>query len=283
MHIDIFNVPAKPIPSQVPAFSEAMGQATWPPSTATLISGDTESLLVDALMTTAEGRELAAWVSWHQRALRAVYITHPHADHLFGLGPVLREHPAARPVTLSGMVPGMREQASDAWVQIWKGFFPGQIEAPGALPEPLDGDSLTIDGTAIRFVATGQTDTELSSVVYVPDNATVVAGDVAYNGVHMWMYQSTPDSRSSWLRALDIVESLGPSTVIAGHRDPGARDDDAHRVLDESRTYIHDFEAALASSTSPQELINIMMSKHGHLANPYTLWLAAFDQFAGQS
>ena len=283
MHIDIFSVAAKPIPSQVPAFTEAGGQATWPPSTATLISGDTESLLVDALMTEAEGRQLAGWVSQHSRPLRTVYITHPHADHLFGLGPVLREHPEGRPVTLSGMVPAMREQASDAWVQIWEGFFPGQIEAPGTLPEPLDGDSLTIDGAPIRFVATGQTDTELSSVVHVPDNATVVAGDVAYNGVHMWMYQSTPQSRSSWLRALDIVESLSPSTVIAGHRDPGVRDDDAHRVLDETRTYIHDFEAALASSTSPQELIDIMTSKHGHLANPYTLWLAAFGQFADRS
>jgi len=233
-------------------------------------------------MTTAEGRELAAWVSQHRRPLRAVYITHPHADHLFGLGPVLREHPEAQPVTLSEMVPAMREQASDGWVQIWEAFFPGQIEAPGTLPEPLDGDSLAIDGATIRFVPTGQTDTHLSSVVYVPDSATVVAGDVAYNGVHMWMYQSTPESRSSWLHALDIVESLSPSTVIAGHRDPGVRDDDAHRVLDESRIYIHDFEAALASSTSPQELIDTMTSKHGHLANPYTLWLAAFDQFAGQ-
>lgn len=74
----------------------------------------------------------------------------------------------------------------------------------------LDGDSLTIDGAVIRFVPAGQTDTDLSSVAHVPDSATVVAGDVAYNGVHMWMYQSTPHSRASWLHALDIVESLSP-------------------------------------------------------------------------
>ena len=53
MQIDILNVAAKPIPSQVPAFTEAGGQATWPSSTATLISGDTEALLVDAPMTQA--------------------------------------------------------------------------------------------------------------------------------------------------------------------------------------------------------------------------------------
>jgi hypothetical protein len=36
--------------------------ATWPASTATLISGDHDAVLVDALLTTTEGERLAAWV-----------------------------------------------------------------------------------------------------------------------------------------------------------------------------------------------------------------------------
>ena len=35
---DVFAVAPKPIPSAVPGFEEAVGPATWPPSTSTLIS-----------------------------------------------------------------------------------------------------------------------------------------------------------------------------------------------------------------------------------------------------
>jgi len=62
LDFDVFVVAPKPIPSAVPGFEEAVGQATWPPSTSTLISDDRGALLVDCLITEQEGRELAAWV-----------------------------------------------------------------------------------------------------------------------------------------------------------------------------------------------------------------------------
>jgi len=86
---DVFAVAPKPIPSAVPGFEKAVGPATWPPSTSTLISDDDGALLVDCLITEQEGRQLAAWVKSHDRELRYVYITHPHADHFLGLPEIL--------------------------------------------------------------------------------------------------------------------------------------------------------------------------------------------------
>ena len=40
LNYDVFVVEPKPIPSQIPGVEEAVGQATWPPSTSTLICGD---------------------------------------------------------------------------------------------------------------------------------------------------------------------------------------------------------------------------------------------------
>jgi hypothetical protein len=40
LDFDVFVVGPKPIPSAVPGFEEAVGPATWPPSTSTLISDD---------------------------------------------------------------------------------------------------------------------------------------------------------------------------------------------------------------------------------------------------
>jgi len=109
---DVFAVAPKPIPSAVPGFEEAVGPATWPPSTSTLISDDDGALLVDCLITEQEGRELAAWVKSHDRELRYVYITHPHADHFLGLPEILAEFPEASPVALAESIPAMEEQIS---------------------------------------------------------------------------------------------------------------------------------------------------------------------------
>ena len=45
LDFDVFVVGPKPIPSSVPGFEDAVGPATWPPSTSSLISDDGGALL----------------------------------------------------------------------------------------------------------------------------------------------------------------------------------------------------------------------------------------------
>jgi hypothetical protein len=105
-------------------------------------------------------------------------------------------------------------------------------------------------------------------------------GDIVYNNIHMWLWNSTPESRAAWLSSIDAVAALKPATIITGHRDPDALDDDAIRVLDQSRRYIEDFETAVAKSSSPPEVIAAMMEKYSAYGNPYTLFAAAaYTQF----
>ncbi len=271
---DVFVVGPKPIPSSVPE----LDAATWPPSTSTLISDDDGALLVDCLITQPEARELAAWVQSHGAEPDHVYITHPHADHFLGLPEILAAFPSARPVALAESIPAMEEQVSPAYLQVWGGFFPGQLTGKPVVPAPLAGTTVPIGrGSAGTVIAVGVTDTGHSSVVHVPDLGLVVSGDVVYNQTHMWLMRSTPDSRASWMRALDVVGDLGADTIIAGHRNPDAPDDDARRQVSECRRYIADFETALERSTAPADLIDRMMASYPDLANPYTLWVAAYD------
>jgi glyoxylase-like metal-dependent hydrolase (beta-lactamase superfamily II) len=277
LDFDVFVVDPKPIPSAVPGFAEAVGQATWPPSTSTLISDDDGALLVDCLITQQEGRQLAAWVKSRDREPGYVYITHPHADHFLGLPEILAAFPQARPVALAESIPAMEEQVSPGYMQAWGGFFPGQLTARPAVPAALAGTTVPVGGSAATVIPVGTTDTGHSSVLHVPGLSLVVSGDVVYNRTHLWMSGSTPDSRASWARALDTVAALDARTLIAGHRDPRAPDDDARRQVGESRRYIADFEEGLDRSASPAELIDRMTAAYPDLANPYTLWVAAYD------
>jgi glyoxylase-like metal-dependent hydrolase (beta-lactamase superfamily II) len=277
LDFDVFVVDPKPIPSAVPGFEAAVGPATWPPSTATLIRDDDRALLVDCLITEQEGRQLAAWVTSRDAELGYVYITHPHADHFYGLPEILAAFPNARPVALAESIPAMQEQISPGYQQVWNGFFPGQLTARPVAPAPLEGITVPVGNSAATVIPVGTTDTGHSSVVHVPGLSLVVSGDVVYNQTHMWLRGSTPDSRASWLRALDAVAELEAGTLIAGHRHPLAADDDARRQIGESRRYITDFEAALDRSSAPAALIDQMTAAYPDLANPYTLWVAAYD------
>jgi glyoxylase-like metal-dependent hydrolase (beta-lactamase superfamily II) len=86
-----------------------------------------ESLLIDCLITEQEGRDLAAWVASHGIEPDHVHITHPHGDHLLGLPEILATFPKAKPVALADSISAMEEQISPGYMQIWSGFFPGQL------------------------------------------------------------------------------------------------------------------------------------------------------------
>ena len=114
----------------------------------------------------------------------------------------------------------------------------------------------------------------------MPDLRTLCCGDIAYNNIHMWLWRSTPDSREAWLASLDAVAELKPSRIITGHKDPDAPDDDATRVLDQSRRYIAEFDKAVARSKSPHQLIDEMLALYPDYGNRYTLFAAASSQYA---
>lgn len=268
----------KPIPSSLPDWDPAR-QATWPATTATLLRSGTQGVLIDALMTVTEGAALARWIGSEDVSdLATIYVTHGHADHFYGATTVLEHFPDARLVALADVTNAAREQTSPGYLQVWGTFFPGQITQEPASPNPMEGEELTIGGHLVRAIDVGSSDVPRSTVVHIPELAAVVGGDVAYNNIHMWLAGSTAATRAAWLAALDRVETLNPSTIITGHKDPAAPDDDARRILDQSRQYLLDFDHAAAAASSPADLITAMLARYPELGNPYTLCVAAHDQ-----
>jgi glyoxylase-like metal-dependent hydrolase (beta-lactamase superfamily II) len=65
-------------------FPDQLGEgevATWAPSSSTLISGSTEEILIDALLTFENADQIAAWAKSFGKKITVVYITHGHSDH----------------------------------------------------------------------------------------------------------------------------------------------------------------------------------------------------------
>jgi hypothetical protein len=74
--------------------------STFPPTTATLLSGPTEAVLIDALYLKDDVRDLGDLIERTGKSLTTIYITHAHADHYAGIGPLLERFPDAKCVAM---------------------------------------------------------------------------------------------------------------------------------------------------------------------------------------
>ena len=96
LSVNVFTAPGKTMVGERPKpFGEALG---FDPITSTLIFGEYDAVLVDAMGTVAEAEALADWVALHNRNLEIIYITHAHFDHFYGLSILLDRFPGARAI-----------------------------------------------------------------------------------------------------------------------------------------------------------------------------------------
>lgn len=247
---------------------------TWVPGSATLIYGEKDAVLVDTLLTVEQAKALVDWVAAHGKNVTTIYVTHGHGDHFFGLGAVLDRFPNAKAVATPDVVKVMRRQASPEYVaSFWKARYPGQIPERLVIAEELKENVIRLEGRELIPVPLGHTDTDNTTCLHVPSAGLVVAGDAAYNDVHLYLAESNAQTRGEWIAALDTIEALKPRAVIAGHKK--AERDDSPRIIEETRQYIRDFERLAEATTTARELYDKMLALYPNRANPGSLWGSA--------
>jgi glyoxylase-like metal-dependent hydrolase (beta-lactamase superfamily II) len=249
-------------------------QWMWVPTSATLIYGERDAVLVDAFLTVEQAHAAVEWIAASGKNLTTIYITHGHGDHFFGIGALLDRFPNAKAVATPNVLKVMRQQMSPEFVaSFWNARYPGQIPEHLVLAEELKGNVIDLEGLDLVVVEVGHTDTDHTTCLHVPSVGLVVAGDAAYNDVHLYLMESNPRTRQEWISALDTIEELKPRAVIAGHKKP--EKDDGPRIIEETRQYIRDFERVAEMMTTARELYDKMLELYPDRANPGSLWGSA--------
>ena len=251
----------------------------WSPISSTLIMGRHDAVLVDPPLTTTQAAEIGDWISASGRQLRQIYVTHGHGDHWFGAIPLLQRFPGVIVRATEGTAKLMEAQNDPKFrAEFWDRVFPGQLPAGDVDVTVVDESGFELDGVALLPVEVGHTDTDATTMLHVPETSLLVAGDVVYNGVHLYLTESSGVTGiNEWLAALDTAKSLNPAIVIAGHKAPGAFDNPSE--IQATRRYLADARRLLQSSESAEAFYEEMLRLHPNRINPGALWGAAITLF----
>ena len=272
--VNVFTAPGKAMVGERPKpFGEALG---FDPITSTLIFGEHDAVLVDAMGTVAEAEALADWVALHNRNLETIYITHAHFDHFYGLSVLLDRFPGARAIATPKAVEGIQMYLSPPVQRLARRMFPGQVPTKLVPPEPYEHDTFTLEGHELRIIEQGRTDSPDSTSLYVPSIGLIVAGDVVYNQCRMYVGDTTPESRKNWIAALDRLEALNPTMVVAGHKKPGAPDSPS--AIEHTKRYLQDFDRVQKTAKSDLDLFDQMTELYPHWVANQSWLMFGFPQ-----
>jgi Metallo-beta-lactamase superfamily len=159
---DVFVVPSELLSGGDSAPGEK--QAFWSPVSATLISGDRDAVLVDALLTVGQANDLAEWIAATGKNLTAVYITHGHGDHWFGLGTVLARFPNAQAFALPPAIAQARYGSTPEFLHaFWNSRFADRLPRNLVFPEPLKERKIELECHELLAIELPHTDTDHTS------------------------------------------------------------------------------------------------------------------------
>src|ERR1700739_37991 len=119
----------------------------WVANSATLIYGEQDAVLVDTFLTVEQSNGLADAIVASGKTLKAIYVTHAHGDHFFGIKVLQDQFPGAKALATPAVVDRMKLQITPEKLNgRWRKLFPNQIPDVISIADPMQSDEIDLAG-----------------------------------------------------------------------------------------------------------------------------------------
>lgn len=230
-----------------------------------LVKGEREAILVDAQFTRSEATRLVEQVRNSGRRLKTIFVTHAHPDHYLGLEVLEKAFPTARIVATPEVIADIVATAP-ARIEYWKAVYKDDLADRFVRPVPVMPDDLRLDGISIEMIAVDHGESEHAVALYVPSLGALVAGDLVYGDVHLWLAEGRA---GGWMRNLSEVGHRDIRRVLSGHGESGGPE-----LLDANREYIEAFVHATEPGKTRDAAVAGMSARYPAYALPVVLELS---------
>jgi glyoxylase-like metal-dependent hydrolase (beta-lactamase superfamily II) len=257
----VFALTQAPLANSQPAFATTVvtsaGDQFW--ANSVIIEGSHEVMLVDAQLTKTNAEKVLRAIKATNKPLSIIYITHEHADHFLGLEVFKEAYPGVRILANSNVVDRINKVYQEK-IDKWKGLLGPDAASHVVAVSKYDADFIRFENSNIKILKNLQGDTDANTMLWLPGQRTLIAGDVVFNDLHVYTAETDIAARKRWLDSLATIRDLKPAAVIPGHSKVGAPID-ATTAVDFTEKYLLIFEEELEKAKTPDELVKAMQGR----------------------
>jgi glyoxylase-like metal-dependent hydrolase (beta-lactamase superfamily II) len=224
-----------------------------------VVEGVHEVMLVDAQLTKTNAEKVLQEIKETKKPLSIIYITHAHADHFLGLEAFKEAYPGVRIIATSAVVDRI-DMVYQEKIDKWKKILGSGATSHVVAIEKFDGNFIKFESSQIEVLKNIQGDTDENTMLWIPGQRILIAGDVLFNDMHVYTAETDSKARRKWLNSLQKIRELKPSVVIPGHSKVGAPLD-ASTAVHFTENYLLVFEKELKTAKDADSLVNTMKEK----------------------
>jgi glyoxylase-like metal-dependent hydrolase (beta-lactamase superfamily II) len=225
--------------------------------TATLVTGASDALLVDAGFTRADGHRLVAQLLDSGKQLTTLFVSHGDPDFYFGAEVVADAFPDAAVVATPQTIAHINhsyEGKLKAWATLGANLPTRLVDLT-----PLTGD-LTLEGHRFELRG-GPAALPDRHYLWQAEHRAILGGVALLQREPLWVADTAkPEQRAAWIALLDEMSALDPLLVVPGHRLPDTPADAT--AIAATREYLTAFEEELGKTADGAALTAALVARY---------------------